>query len=107
MPKTTVDKVIQTPTRFLQAEDEFFKQINFRAKVYSNSCKKALDKNLSTKKTTVLPSGNKVSEFDIYVEKRMDQITDVKGRASMEFKDALDYAQENTFTNDLGQESIR
>jgi hypothetical protein len=99
-------KYIQTPTRFLQAEDEFFKQINYRAKAYAKIVREAKGKNLSTKKTTVLPSGNKVSEFDIYVEKRMDQATDANGKATMEFKDALEYAQENTFTNDLGSGTL-
>ena len=30
-------KVVETPTRFLSAEDEFFKQLNYRAKVYVQS----------------------------------------------------------------------
>ena len=99
-------KYIQTPTRFLQAEDEFFKQINYRAKVYAKVVREANSKRISKNKTITLPSGNKVSEFDMYVEKRMDQAFDENGAAIPEFKDALDYAQENTFTNDLGSKTL-
>lgn len=103
-PKTAIDKVIQTPTRLLQAEDEFFKQINYRAKVYSNVVREALDKNLSTKKTVDIGRGRKASEFDLYVEKRFNEGFGKNGEAL--YKDALDYAQENTFTKQLRQGSI-
>ena len=31
-------KFLELPTRFLSAEDEFFKQLNYRAKLYGNGC---------------------------------------------------------------------
>ena len=34
-------KVIRFPTRFLNAEDEFFRQINYRAKLYANAVRDA------------------------------------------------------------------
>jgi len=103
-PKTAVDKVIQSPTRALQAEDEFFKQINYRAKVYSKVVREALDKKLSTKKTVDIGRGKKASEFDLYVEKRFNEGFAKDGSAL--YKDALDYAQENTFTKQLRQGTI-
>ena len=98
---TMVGKVVETPTRFLAAEDEFFKQINFRAYAYSKIVTEALGKNLSTKPTLTLPNGNKYSEFDRYVADRMEDITRENGEAADEFLDALEYAQENTFTKKL------
>ena len=43
-------KVIRTPTRFLNAEDEFFKQINYRAKLYANAVKTLTELGKSKKK---------------------------------------------------------
>jgi hypothetical protein len=103
---TTIGKIVETPTRFLAAEDEFFKQINFRAYAFSKIVTEALGKNLSTKPTLTLPNGNKYSEFDRYVADRMEDITRENGEAADEFLDALEYAQENTFTKKLEDRTV-
>ena len=43
-------KVIRFPTRFLNAEDEFFRQINYRAKLYANAVRDANKLGKSNKK---------------------------------------------------------
>ena len=43
----TLGNIIRIPTRFLNMEDEFFKQINGRAKMYQLAVKDAIEKNKS------------------------------------------------------------
>jgi hypothetical protein len=53
--KGNVGTFVNIPTRFLNAEDEFFKQINYRARMYSIAVQKALADNASkTKKLEVI-----------------------------------------------------
>ena len=103
---TVAGKVVETPTRFLAAEDEFFKQINFRAKAYAKIVREAFSKKLSREKIYELPNGKKYSEFDRYVTERMEQATKKNGEAADEFKEALEYAQEATFTKKIEQGTL-
>ena len=52
-------KVVETPTRFLSAEDEFFKQLNYRAKVYAQSVVEGIKLGKSKKKQFVTADGRK------------------------------------------------
>lgn len=102
---TIVGKVVETPTRFLAAEDEFFKQINYRAYANAKIVSEAFDKNLSQEKIFTFPNGDKYSEFDKYVADRMEDIFRENGEAADEFLDALEYSQENTFTKKLEEKT--
>ncbi len=96
-------KVVETPTRFLSAEDEFFKQLNYRAKVYAQSVVEGIKLGKSKKKQFVTADGRKYSELDAYVEQRFDEAFLPNKEANPAFKQALEYAQENTFTKALGK----
>jgi hypothetical protein len=98
-----VGKAIETPTRLLTAEDEFFKQLNYRAKVYAKVVNEAVRKGISNKKINTLPNGKKYSDFDKYIEDRFEEAFRPNGEASSQFLDAKLYAQENTFTKQLGK----
>jgi hypothetical protein len=98
-----VGKAIETPTRLLTAEDEFFKQLNYRAKVYAKIVNEAVRKGISNKKINTLPNGKKYSDFDKYIEDRFEEAFRPNGEASSQFLDAKLYAQENTFTKQLGK----
>tara|TARA_B100000212_G_scaffold149106_1_gene112078 strand:- start:4775 stop:9196 length:4422 start_codon:yes stop_codon:yes gene_type:complete len=88
------------PQRFLMAEDEIFKQINFRAYVRTKIWERSLKKNFADK-----------TEYDKYVNKQFNQIIDVVNKESMTgklskqnaqlYKEARQYANEATFTEDL------
>lgn len=96
-------KVIGVPTRLLQAEDEFFKQINFRARLMRDGLKKARDTGITTKKQQV--------EFaERFVDDQVDNITGhakVTGDdATFEAQRALAYAEESTFTTALQQGTL-
>ena len=92
--KTKVGKavtgVIGTPTRLLGAEDEFFKQINYRAKVYALALKDARLKGFK--------AGSK--EFSDhtadYFSRSFDEVTEEGINAT-----AMQFARENTFTQAL------
>jgi hypothetical protein len=68
--KGKVGTFVNTPTRFLNAEDEFFKQINYRARMYSIAVQKALADNASkTKKVgSNLKTKKPITEFEAKVE---------------------------------------
>ena len=95
---------IRIPTKLLQAEDEFFKQINYHAKAYSMAVSDGLSKNLSRKKNIRLPNGKMVSELDEHVEDFMDSAFKPSGEGRI--PEALEYAQTNTFTKDLGADTV-
>ena len=64
-----VGKFIRLSSRFLNAEDEFFKQISYRAKLYQLAVKDAIEKNKSTSKIvgTNIKNRKPITEFDAHV----------------------------------------
>ena len=94
-------KITRLPTRFLNGADEFFKQINYRSRLKANAIMEAIENGLDTK-TIVGSSLNKkpISEFDAYVLERIAKGYDEGGLIGID-KDAMRYAQESTFTQDL------
>lgn len=88
------------PQRFLMAEDEFFKQVNFRAFIRSEIWERA---------TKMKFKDN--DSYNKYVEGQFNKIIDVVNKESMLgklskqnallYKKARQYAQEATFTEDL------
>ncbi|MES9824717.1 MAG: hypothetical protein ABW127_09840 [Candidatus Thiodiazotropha endolucinida] len=81
-------EVIRTPTRFLQAEDEFFKQAGYRAAWGAKLARDALSRGLNAKQVAV------------YVENNFQKGFDATGRGIDE--ESLEFARISTFTNDLG-----
>ena len=101
-----ITKTIESPTRFLSAEDEFFKQINYRSKVYAQAVTEGIRLGKSKKKIFRTSYGRKYSELDAYVEKRFNEaFLPDKSANEKVFKHALEYAQENTFTKALGKDT--
>ena len=100
--KGKVGTFVNTPTRFLNAEDEFFKQINYRARMYSIAVQKALADNASkTKKVgNNLKTKKPITEFEAKVEQYFREGFDETGTIGIN-PDALKYAQEATFTQEL------
>ena len=100
--KGKVGTFVNTPTRFLNAEDEFFKQINYRARMYSIAVQKALADNASkTKKVgSNLKTKKPITEFEAKVEQYFREGFDETGTIGIN-PDALKYAQEATFTQEL------
>ena len=80
--------IIRIPTRILNATDEAFKQINYRAKLSSLAVQNADARGLKGK------------EFEDFVNEYIRQGFDEKGLRATN-AEALKYAQENTFTNEL------
>lgn len=83
-------KVIRFPGRFLTAEDEFFKQINYRAKLKVDASNQAQD----------LVAAGKLSQgpaVERWVEERFQSALS----PAQQDKDALKYAQQATFTQKL------
>lgn len=86
--KTTIDlfgEFIRAPGRFLTAEDEFFKQLNYRAKVFSDASQEGIDKGL------------KGDRLAAYIESRTNNAFNGLGNATDEA--ALAYARRSTFTS--------
>ena len=75
------------PSRFLNATDEWFKQINYRAKLNAQAIREGKRLNLK---------GKKLSQFQ---EEYFKQGFDETGTRGVN-EEALLYAEENTFTND-------
>jgi len=92
-------QAIRLPSRGLMAGDEFWKQLNYRSRLYSQAIDEASRKGLSTQKTIDRGNGKLISEFDQYVAERFQSGFDETGKAIDER--ALQYAREQTFTNDL------
>jgi len=86
--------VVRLPSRFLGAEDEFFKQINYRAKLYAYAVQQTRLKNQGKKLTA--------DEFSEQVEQIFKDGFDENGRGINSY--ALEYAQENTFTRSLNEQ---
>jgi hypothetical protein len=81
-------RVVRLPMRTLNASDEFFKQINYRAKLKSQAVREATDLNL------------KGEEFDRAVDEYMRKGFDETGLRGVN-SEALKYTAENTFTDEL------
>ena len=94
--------VVNLPTRFLNAEDEFFKQINYRARMYSIAVQKALADGVSKTKTvgSNIKTRKPITEFEATVEKYFREGFDETGTVGIN-PDALKYANEATFTQEL------
>jgi hypothetical protein len=95
-------KIVRMPTRFLNGADEFFKQINYRSRLKANAVMKAIELGKDPKKIIYTTLDRKpVSEFDDYVSeyirKGFDEDTGLIGIEP----DAMIYAQESTYTQDL------
>ena len=94
-------KVIRYPTKFLNAEDEFFRQINYRAKLYANAVRDASKLGKSKKKIVGKINGKNITEFEEYVNayfrKGFDPDTGLLGIDA----DAIRYAEESTYTQEL------
>lgn len=78
--------------RFLMSEDEFFKQINYRASVRAKAIKEGLQQGYN---------GKELGEF---VENRFRQAFDEQGRATQ--IDPLKYSREATFTQELTDDTF-
>ncbi len=94
------------PGRFLKAEDEFFKQMNYRAKVEARAAREAAglvaDGKLDPKKLVDYTDGTKtikVSEVEAFIREKFKSAfsPDQIGLN----KDAIEYSREITFTQDL------
>ena len=94
------------PGRFLKSEDEFFKQMNYRAKVEASAAREAAglvaEKKLDPNKMVDYTDGTstvKISEVEKYIREKFksafhpDQVGLNKG--------AIEYSREITFTQDL------
>ena len=94
--------VIRFSTRALNAEDEFFKQMNYRAKLYAIGVREAkgLKKSLVKDKSY---NGKPVSDFELHVLKVFD---DGFEDGIAKNAEALDWARTNTFTSELDAGSV-
>ncbi len=84
----SMGKTFRIPLRLLGAEDEFFKQINYRAAMTTKGYKEGMRKGLK---------GRELSEF---ANKFVDE-TGFDGTGKAIDQDALQYSREVTFTQDL------
>lgn len=88
-------KFIRLPTRFLGAEDEFFKQLSYRSKLSAVAAREGAD---------LVKAGKlKASELDGYISDRMAKGFNADGAGLDEH--ALNYADRATFTQDLKTET--
>lgn len=85
-------KAVRLPSRFLIAEDEFFKQLNYRGAVYSTAAREGAEKGLT---------GKALAE---YVESRFQAAFDGSGKAMDD--GALREAKISTFQEDLTKGSL-
>jgi len=81
-------EIVRLPTRILNATDEAFKQINYRAKLSALAVSKADAKGLKGK------------QYEKFVDEYIKQGFDEKGLRGTN-AEALAYAQEATYTNEL------
>lgn len=88
IPKALGGNYINAPVRLLNATDEFFKQINYRAKVRGLAVAEAKARGLAGK------------EFDEYTERYFRNSFTEDGLTGTNLT-ALQYAREVTYTNDL------
>jgi len=81
--------IVRVPGRLLTAEDEFLKQLNYRAQVRSQAWREAHAQGLD----------KDPKRFAEFVHDRMEAAFDARGAATNE--KALGYARDVTYTNDL------
>lgn len=86
----------RVPTRFLVAEDEFFKQICFRGQLYADLADEAMQK------------GFKGKDAATYAKERMKDAFNADGTIAKNdlTKKALDFARDTSWTSDLPQGSF-
>ena len=94
-------KVIRQPSRFLQAEDEFFKQIQYRTHLERWAFDKAVKNNKSHTKIIAsdIKTKKPITEFEQAVVENFESGFDKFGRARI--KEVLKMAEEGTYTNEL------
>ena len=93
-------KFIRIPTRFLGAEDEFFRQIVYRMELEKEVLEKAL--RLGKRKNKVigkLENGKPITEFDQFVREEFEKGFDEFGRGTN--SKAMIKAEEGTYTQEL------
>lgn len=93
----TIGKISRGSLRALGAEDEFFKQINYRARVFADAYREG---------KTLMDAG-KLKDADAvkdYAVKKVSEAFDDAGRGSNE--GAVQYAREITFTEELRDGSV-
>ncbi len=93
-------KFIRIPTRFLGAEDEFFRQIVYRMELEKEILEKAL--RLGKRKNKVigkLENGKPITEFDQFVREEFEKGFDEFGRGTN--SKAMIKAEEGTYTQEL------
>ena len=94
------------PGRFLKAEDEFFKQMNYRAKVEAGASREAAELvaagKLDPKKMVDYTDGTKtvkISEVEQFIREKFKSAFNLD-QVGLN-KDAIEYSREITFTQDL------
>ncbi len=100
----TLGTVVRLPGRFLLAEDEFFKQLNFRAYVKASAWEDGMRKGLQG------------ADLQDHIQRQFDgtiEIVNKNSMANIKDKSVLDlydkaqkYAAETTFTADLPEDSL-
>jgi len=97
----TLGKLVRTPSRFLTAEDEFFKQIQYRTHLERFAFDKAIQDGKSFEKIVgyEVRSRKPITEFQQAVSDNFDAGFDKFGRARND--DVLRMAEEGTYTNEL------
>ena len=95
-------KVLRFSTRMLNVEDEVFKQMNYRAKLYAIAVREAkgLGKSMVKDKSF---NGKPISDFELHIAKVFeDGFEDGVAKNA----EALDWARVNTFTSELDPNSV-
>ena len=94
-------KIVRLPSRFLTAEDEFFKQIQYRDHLEKFAFDKAVREGKSTTKIVAndVVTRKPITEFEQAVVDNFNEGFDKYGRARI--KSVLKQAEEGTYTNEL------
>lgn len=100
----TFGTIIRLPSRFLLAEDEFFKQLNFRAYVKASAWEDGMRKGLQG------------ADLQDHIQRQFDSTIEIVNKNSMAnvkdksvldlYEKAQQYAAETTFTADLPEGSL-
>ena len=100
----TLGTVVRLPGRFLLAEDEFFKQLNFRAYVKASAWEDGMRKGLQG------------ADLQKHIQQQFDGTIEIVNKNSMAnikdqsvlnlYEKAQKYAAETTFTADLPEDSL-
>ena len=100
----TFGTIIRLPSRFLLAEDEFFKQLNFRAYVKASAWEDGMRKGLQGADL----QKHIQQQFDGTIEiVNKNSMANVKDKSVLDlFEKAQQYAAETTFTADLPEGSL-